>query len=192
MRTRALAALLLLTLALTACVAVTPPTDEPPVDEPSAVEEREPLRLDALNVELVAQERDTDALLALQKAFPAALQAALAAQDVTVDAVNVTFGTSGAATATALRDGAVELAFLPAESWTEAEQGVLVALERGNADDPARSVMVLAADEPRLTDALRAALPALAPVLSDYADGGYVWDEAEAAALTAAGDTNDA
>jgi len=190
MRTRALAALLLLTLALSACGAVTPPTDEPPVDEPPAVEEREPLRLDALNVELVAQERDTDALLALQKAFPAALQAALAAQDVTVDAVNVTFGTSGAATATALRDGAVELAFLPAESWTEAEQGVLVALERGNADDPARSVMVLAADEPRLTDALRAALPALAPVLSDYADGGYVWDEAEAAALTAAGDTN--
>ena len=190
MRTRALAALLLLTLALSACGVVTPPTDEPPVDEPSAVEEREPLRLDALNVELVAQERDTDALLALQKAFPAALQAALAAQDVTVDAVNVTFGTSGAATATALRDGAVELAFLPAESWTEAEQGVLVALERGNADDPARSVMVLAADEPRLTDALRAALPALAPVLSDYADGGYVWDEAEAAALTAAGDTN--
>ena len=191
MRTRALAALLL-TLALSACGVVTPPTDEPPVDEPPAVEEREPLRLDALNVELVAQERDTDALLALQKAFPAALQAALAAQDVTVDAVNVTFGTSGAATATALRDGAVELAFLPAESWTEAEQGVLVALERGNADDPARSVMVLAADEPRLTDALRAALPALAPVLSDYADGGYVWDEAEAAALTAAGDTNDA
>jgi len=191
MRTRALAALLL-TLALSACGVVTPPTDEPPVDEPPAVEEREPLRLDALNVELVAQERDTDALLALQKAFPAALQAALAAQDVTVDAVNVTFGTSGAATATALRDGAVELAFLPAESWTEAEQGVLVALERGNADDPARSVMVLAADEPRLTDALRAALPALAPVLSDYADGGYVWDEAEAAALTAAGDTGDA
>ena len=192
MRTRALAALLLLTLTLSACGVVTPPTDEPPVDEPPAVEEREPLRLDALNVELVAQERDTDALLALQKAFPAALQAALAAQDVTVDAVNVTFGTSGAATATALRDGAVELAFLPAESWTEAEQGVLVALERGNADDPARSVMVLAADEPRLTDALRAALPALAPVLSDYADGGYVWDEAEAAALTAAGDTGDA
>ena len=191
MRTRALAALLLLTLAPSACGAFTPPTDEPPVDEPSAVEEREPLRLDALNVELVAQERDTDALLALQKAFPAALQAALAAQDVTVDAVNVTFGTSGAATATALRDGAVELAFLPAESWTEAEQGVLVALERGNAGDPARSVMVLAADEPRLTDALRAALPALAPVLSDYADGGYVWDEAEAAALTAAGDTGE-
>ncbi len=106
---RLLAFFLLLTLC--AC-SQKPPTGEPDGDAapPSPAE---PIVMEQLNVEFVAGERDTGALLRLKKELPPLLIDALADQGVTVEAVSVTFGASAEATAQALSAGSVHLGFLP-------------------------------------------------------------------------------
>ena len=186
MKTRILALLTALTLALAACGGSAAPPDEPEPPPPPAVED-ETIALDTLNVEFAVDGRDADALLALQKAFPAALTDALAKQNVTVETVNVTFGSSGEATETALRGGAVQLAFLSVGDYLPYRYGELVALERGGEGDDARGLVVFGSAEPHIIDALRAALPELAPTLASYAaeasEGVYEWDAAAAEAL---------
>ena len=102
----------LLALSLAACGADTTPTapDDPSADAP------EELTLDALRVEFAIGERDTDALMALQKELPPLLIAKLADEGVTVKAVNITFGASADATAQALQNGSIDVAFLPSET----------------------------------------------------------------------------
>ncbi len=178
---------LMLALALTACGRGAAPPPDTPEDPPDAPVEAEPLTLDVLNVEFAVGGRDVESLLALQKAFPAALTDALAARDVSVGTVSVTFGASGEATETALKNGAVQLAFLSAEDYLPYQCGELVALERGGEGDGARGLLVSAVAEEGFTDALRAALPDLAPVLAPYAAeaaaGVYEYDKAAADAL---------
>lgn len=174
---RALVLLLALALAfaLAACRKAEP---QPAAPEPSAPDAAEPLALDALDVEFSIGEREVDALLALQKAFPAALTEALAKQDVAVGTVNVTFGSSGEATSAALRLGTVQLAFLSMEDYLAFRVGEPVALERDAADEAARGVIVTGVGSDRFTAALRAALPDLDPVLADYA-AGFAYDASE-------------
>ena len=74
------------------------------------------ITLAELNVEFVAGERDTDALLELKKELPPLLVGALADEGVTVGKVNVTFGASDEATADALARGTVQVGFLPTET----------------------------------------------------------------------------
>ena len=80
------------------------PTPSRP-DEPTPPPE-EGITLAELNVEFVAGERDTDALMQLKKELPPLLIGALADEGVTVGRVNVTFGASDEATADALARGA--------------------------------------------------------------------------------------
>lgn len=189
-----LLAALCLTLAACAARAGTPvgvendksPAPDGPAEEPDAVPD-EPVRIDALNVEFAAAGHDEDALLALQEDFPAALTEALGAQTVEVGSVSVTFSTSGEAAQTAMRSGAVQLAFLPAEDYFPYRGGMIVAHE----DLPeaelsvSMGLVVAAASEDahadeRFTGALRAALGELAPVLAPYtgdgAAGRYAFD----------------
>ena len=183
MRRLTLLTALVLALLLAACRASSAPEPSAPPDvPPSTGDAPVSLALDALDVELAVDGRDADALLDLQKAFPAALTDALAKQKVTVGAVNLTFGASGEATLSALRLGTVQLAFLPAEDGFAYRNGAFVAVEQGRDGDLGRSVLVLGFSEPHLADALRAALPDLAPTLADYA-GAYDTDEAAIAAL---------
>ena len=162
------------------------PAVSDPAEDPGAAAD-EPVRLSALNVEFAAAGHGEDTLLALQKDFPAALTEALDAQAVAVGSVRVTFGTSGEATQTAMRSGAVQLAFLPAGDYFPYRGGMIVAHE--DLPDEELSVStglaVAAASEDahadeRLTGALRAALDGLAPVLAPYtgesAGGRYVFD----------------
>lgn len=165
----------LLCLLLTACGQQTEPgtPDEPsvPVSTPLVVT---PRKIGALNVEFAAGGRDVNALLALQKKFPQALTDALKKQNVEVDAVNVTFGTSDEATAAALMTGAVDIGFLPAATVMEEGMDGVAAVEQGEGPDLSLGMIVLNQnwETARVTDiaaALRAALPDLQPVLTRYA-----------------------
>lgn len=113
----------LLALSLAACGADTTPTapDDPSADAP------EELTLDALRVEFVIGERDTDALMALQKELPPLLIDALAQWGCTVGKINVTFGASAEATAQALQSGSIDVAFLPSEVYAACGNALRVA-----------------------------------------------------------------
>lgn len=113
----------LLTLSLAACGADTTPTapDDPSADAP------EELTLDALRVEFVIGERDTDALMALQKELPPLLIDALAQWGCTVGKINITFGASAEATAQALQSGSIDVAFLPSEVYAACGNALRVA-----------------------------------------------------------------
>ena len=189
-----LLAALCLTLAACAVRVGTPigaENTEPPASDSVAEDldggADEPLRLDALNVEFAAAGHEEDALLALQRDFPAALTEALRARAVEAGSVRVTFGTSGEAMETALRSGAVQLAFLPAEDYFPYRAGMIVAHEDLPEEELSVSAgLVIAAPsddaetDERLTEALRAALDGLAPALASYtagsAEGRYVFD----------------
>ena len=185
-------------LACAACGAKTPQggdTPTPPVtDGAGAAEggeapaeiEQTPLTVKTLNVEFAATERDVDKLLTLQTAFPQALTDALAAQNVTVERVNVTFGTSDTATMAALANGSIDLAFVSADSYLAAPGGTVLGAEQS--ETPALSTGLLISGEADALNArLRAALPELAPLLSAYTDetagGVYAEDAARLEAL---------
>lgn len=189
----------MLCLSLFGCAGAAKPDDPtitPPVPETAetAEESAEPMTLDALNVEFAVGDRDAAPLLEMQKSFPAVFMTALDGQNVIVKRIDVTFGTSGEATETALRSGAVQLAFLTAEDYFPYRSGLIVAAERSDAPDLAQGLIVLAtsddaaADE-RLAGALREALPELADVLASYteptAGGVYEYDAARIEALSA-------
>lgn len=87
-------------------------TDPPPSETPSLPSK--PLHIPELTVEL-PRELDTTAA---QKAMEL-LPAAMAEQQVTIDTVSVSFGPTYSATAAALRQGSVQLAFLPAADFVD-------------------------------------------------------------------------
>lgn len=182
----ALAAALILTLAACGKRAAAPS-----VVPEGTPDTRTPLTLDTLNVEFAVGGRDAETLLALQRAFPSALTEALATREVSVRAVNVTFGASGEATETAIRLGTVQLAFLPAEDYLPYMEGEPVAAERTEELSAARGLLISGVTEDGFTDALIESLPMLAEVLAPYAaeaaGGVYEYDEDVLAAILDAG-----
>lgn len=118
--------LLLLALLLCACEKqpdpITPSPDVSPT--PDTPPQEDAITLAQLDVEFVIGERSVDDLAALQKSFPALLIDALAAQNVSVGTVHVTFGASAEATAEALCAGSVQVGFLPTELYL-AHEGAL-------------------------------------------------------------------
>ncbi len=97
-----------LSLSLTAC------REEPPAESP----ETPPLRLDTLSVEVSRNGLPTEQLLSAVQELPDLLRDRFAQSGTGVEIreVTVTIGTSPAATAQALAEGTVDLAFLPAEA----------------------------------------------------------------------------
>ena len=104
MKLRALAATLTLPLLLCACGA--------PASGSASSAPAEPLTVGILALELPA-----GADLQAARDFAAALPGALAAQGVEIGTVELSFGASPAATAQALAEGGVDLAFLPAADF---------------------------------------------------------------------------
>lgn len=92
---------------------------EPPIKEKA-------IHLKELNVELARTDDNLDALAKALGTLPQTLRSALKAQNVDVDAVRVTVGTSASATCEALKGGSVDLAFLPADSFALLEGGKAV------------------------------------------------------------------
>ncbi|MDO4812719.1 MAG: hypothetical protein Q3995_04260 [Eubacteriales bacterium] len=113
----------LLALSLAACGADTTPT----APDDSSADAPEGLTLDALRVEFVIGERDTDALMALQKELPPLLIDALAQWGCTVGKISVTFGASAEATVQALQNGSIDVAFLPSEVYAACGNALRVA-----------------------------------------------------------------
>lgn len=119
------------------------PAEEPPqeAEEPSGVQpitEETPLELDSLRVEISRAGLGSDRLMEAARKLPELLRSALADCGVTADVVQVTIGSSPAATVQALNAGAVDIAVLPAEGLAgqETEAVVLLASGPGGGDAP--------------------------------------------------------
>ena len=97
----------------------TPDVSVPPVQTPE-IPEQKPLRMDALRVEIPRGDISADRLAVAVKELPALMKEYFSdAEAVVIEEVHVTIGSSAAATAQALNEGAVDLAFLPAEAFAE-------------------------------------------------------------------------
>ena len=130
------------------------PTPSKP-DEPTPPPE-EGITLAELNVEFVAGDRDTDALMQLKKELPPLLIGALADEGVTVGRVNVTFGASAAPPAPARARGSVQVGFMPMETYLAHEDTLrLVSVPEEPAGDKERVGLYFPASDQNRT--LRAA-----------------------------------
>lgn len=109
---------LALLLTLTACRKKEPETPAPPTP-PESVEE-EPLRMEELTVEFPRNGLSTQQLADAVKTLPNLLKTYFDETGLAeVERVTVTVGSSPAATAQALKEGNIDLAFLPAEVFAE-------------------------------------------------------------------------
>lgn len=137
--------LLALALLLTGC---SRQTDSPlPAEEPQNTEapdglqpvsEDDPLELDILRIEISRGGLASDRLMEAARKLPELLQDALASNSIHTGAVQVTIGSSPAATVQALNEGSVDLAILPAEGFAgqETEAAVLLASGPGGEGVP--------------------------------------------------------
>ncbi len=120
---------ILMLFSLIACGKETP---TPPVDTGDGMEDvppvsdvpTPPLEFGTLNVELAVEGAEVDALMALGRELGGLLKDALAVQNVTVEDIHVTFGTSPAATADALAAGNVQIAWLGAQAYVDHADGI--------------------------------------------------------------------
>lgn len=119
------------------------PAEEPPqeTEEPSGarpITGESPLELDSLRMEISRAGLDSDRLMEAARKLPELLRSALADCGVAVNTVQVTIGSSPAATVQALNAGTVDIAVLPAEGLAgqETEAAVLLASGPGGKDAP--------------------------------------------------------
>ncbi len=132
-------------------------TDAPSGDD--AIPET-PIKLETLHVEFVKGERDVDDLLTLKDALP--LVDALSERNVEVGSAAVTFGTSAEATAQALADGSVDIAFLPLTACFDHEDTITLALvqdaDEGTDIEDREAIAVTKKNKTVATDGFLAAL----------------------------------
>lgn len=118
------------------------PAEEPPAaDAPEAVQAitaETPLRLESLRVEVSRGGLSSERLMEAARRLPGLLKEALEACHIYADTVQVTIGSSSAATVQALNGGAVDIAVLPAEGFAgqETEAAVLLASGPGAEEEP--------------------------------------------------------
>lgn len=93
-----------------------------------------PLTLKELRMEFPRGGTDPAALMAAVRELPEALRRALAEEGVIIEEVSVTMGASAAATALAVQEGGVDLAFLPVEELVRIEECPAVVLLSGTAE----------------------------------------------------------
>lgn len=119
----------LLILALSGCggaekAETVEPTPAPPV-------ESGPLLVEELAIEVTRSGQAPTALMAALREMPERLETALAEQEVLVERVSMTAGASPEATAQAVAEGGVDLAFLPAETFAALERPPALLLAGG-------------------------------------------------------------
>ena len=170
---------LVLTLSLAGCGKKND-TDTPGDDD--AIPET-PIKLETLHVEFVKGERDVDDLLALKDTLP--LVAALSERNVEVGSAAVTFGTSAEATAQALADGSVDVAFLPLTAFFDHEDTITLALvqdaDDGTAIEDREAIAVTKKNKTVATDGFLAALRGAVEALCADEEGSAALSRYEAA-----------
>lgn len=129
----------LLLLLLTACG---PAEGSPPPEAPEAG----PLELESLAVEVSRGDLSTGELARAVRELPEALKAALAGQGVEAESVSVSVGASPAATAQAVREGGVDVAFLPADDFAALENPPPLLLAAGEGEAPGAMAAVARPD----------------------------------------------
>ena len=180
---KCLAALLVLALALglAACAQKGGTTEDDGETLPET-----PIRLDALRVEFTKGERNADDLLALKEALPPLLIAALGEKNVEVGRVDITFGASAEATALALAEGGIDVAFLPLLSLFSCEEGAyrlaLVQAADGESAIEEREAVAITQENKAVTsDGFRAALRGAVEALCADEEGSAALSLYEAA-----------
>ena len=170
---------LVLTLSLAGCGKKND-TDAPGDDD--AIPET-PIKLETLHVEFVKGEQDVDDLLALKDTLP--LVAALSERNVEVGSAAVTFGTSAEATAQALADGSVDVAFLPLTACFDQEDTITLALvqdaDDGTAIEDREAIAVTKKNKTVATDGFLAALRGAVEALCADEEGSAALSRYEAA-----------
>lgn len=152
-----------------------------PAKEDAPPEEAEPLELESLSVEISRGELPPEELARAVRELPEALKAALADQGAEAAAVTVSVGSSPAAMAQAVREGGVDVAFLPAEDYAALENPPQLLLTAGDGEGAAmvRPDETLSAE--RFAQALAAAVNALREDQPVFGPHDYAWAEPEEA-----------
>ena len=171
---------LVLTLSLAACAQKGGTTEDGGETLPET-----PIRLDVLRVEFAKGERNADDLLALKEALPPLLIAALGEKNVEVGRAAVSFGTSAEATAQALADGSVDVAFLPLTACFDHEDPITLALvqdaDDGTAIEDREAIAVTKKNKTVATDGFLAALRGAVEALCADEEGSAALSRYEAA-----------
>lgn len=141
--------------------------------------ETERLRLESLSVEVSRGELSTEDLARAVRELPEALEAALAAQGVEAETISVSVGSSPAATAQAVSEGGVDLAFLPAEDLAALENPPRLLLTAGDGEG-AMAAVVRPDDELLSGERFAEALAAAVNVLREDQPVFGSWDYARA------------
>lgn len=96
---------------------------EPEPDPPAPPVEEQPVALEELRVELTRGDLDADRLAAAVQELPGLLKDLFSKTEIEVGKITLTVSTSPAATAQALAEGSVDLAFLPADIYLLYDSG---------------------------------------------------------------------
>lgn len=112
-----------------------PAGTEEPSEVPSVTDES-PLVLDILRIEICRSGLGSDRLMEAVRTLPELLRSALVDQNIITNAVQVTIGSSPAATVQALNEGTVDIAILPAGGFAGQETEAAVLLASGPSSGP--------------------------------------------------------
>lgn len=155
--------------------------------EPEPPEEEGPIALKSLSVELSRGELSAGELARAVRELPEALKAALAEQGVEAEAVRVSVGSSPEATAQAVREGGVDVAFLPAGAFAALAEPPRLLLAAGGEEEPGAMTAVVRPEDETLSgetfaQALAAVVNGLREEQAVFGGYEYAWAEVEEAA----------
>ena len=109
-----------------------PPSGTKEPGEPRPVSPENPLELDILRIEICRDGLGSERLMEAARTLPELLRSTLAEnQSIITDTIQVTIGSSPAATVQALNGGAVDIAILPAEGFAGQETEAVLLLASG-------------------------------------------------------------
>lgn len=139
-----------------------------------------PLTLEALSVEVSRGELSAQELARAARELPEELKAALADRGVEAETVTVSIGSSPAAMAQAVREGGVDVAFLPMADYAALEDPPQLLLTAGDGEEAMTAVVrpdeaVLSED--RFAEALAAAVNSLREEQPVFGSCDYAWAE---------------
>lgn len=152
-------------------------------DTPPQPSDPGPLALEALSVEVSRGELSTEELARAARELPEELKAALADRGVEAETVTVSIGSSPAAMAQAVREGGVDVAFLPLADCAALEEPPRLLLTAGEGEEAMAAVVrpdEAVLSETQFAEALAAAVNGLREEQPVFGSRDYDWAEEDA------------